>query len=112
VSKSSIDPDGYRDEWTYDHNHNGRRIRELELQRVTGLGTVQTLGVRLFRYDAFGRLTGVYADFMESKTPIAEYHYNRLGQRMTRRYEANANVTVAVAERYHFMYHDRWRRSF
>jgi hypothetical protein len=35
-----------------------------------------------------------------------------LGQRMMRRYEANANGTVAMAERYYSMYHDRLRRSF
>jgi RHS repeat-associated protein len=55
------------------------------------------------------RLTGVYADYTEEETPIAEYRYNGLGQRIMWRYDANANETVASTERYYYMYDDRWR---
>ncbi len=42
-------------------------------------------------------------------TPIAEYHYNGLGQRIIWRYDANANGTVASTKRYYYMYDGRWR---
>ena len=80
VSKTSNDPTNNWDDWTYDYNDNGQQIREqLSSKRVTGLGTVQTLGARLFRYDAFGRLTGVYADYMEEETPISIIHSSLAG---------------------------------
>jgi len=89
---------------------NGQQIREqLSSNRVAGAGTVLGLGARLFRYDSFGRLTGVYADFMETETPIAEYRYNELGQRIMWRYDQDASGTVAATERFFYMYDDRWR---
>jgi len=92
---------------TYTYDANGHQTAE-EIAKVLTAGAGTTYERRFFTYDPFGRMTAVHSNSAKTVL-IAEYRYNGLGQRIMWRYDANANGTVASAERYYYMYDDRWR---